>query len=66
MEAYLRGGLICKNDFLGGGLFEGGWLIRAWGLIQGFMVCKHQDNSVFLKNKKVNGTYIFYKKLISD
>ena len=33
------GGLICKNDFLGGGLFEGaGGLIRAWGLIRGFTV----------------------------
>ena len=34
----IRGGRICKNDFLGGGLFEGGVLIRAWGLIRGFTV----------------------------
>ena len=31
------GGLICKNDFLGGCLFEGG-IFGAWGLIRGFTV----------------------------
>ena len=38
MRAYSRGKLICKNDFLGGGLFEGAGLDERGVFFQGFMV----------------------------
>ena len=55
MGAYSRGGLICKNDLLGGGLFEGG-LFGGGGLFEDLryvkgrltskasvFCCEHQD-----------------------
>ena len=40
MGAYLRRGLTCNNDFVGGGLFEWGG-----GLTRRFKVCDNYDST---------------------
>ena len=56
-------GLICKNEFLGGGLFDGGGglfeggLIRGGGLISKFSIFlkgRHKNEIVFVTNLTKN------------